>query len=59
MKVQFSLQMSAGGQNAKYSSRVDIFRFVSKLSRHSVRSALRICARTGRDLWWIKIQLVR
>jgi hypothetical protein len=32
------------GQNAKYSSRVDVFRFASKLRRRSMRSALRICA---------------
>jgi hypothetical protein len=36
--------MSQLGQNAKYSSRVNVFRFASKLRRRSVRSALRICA---------------
>jgi hypothetical protein len=36
------------GQNAKYSVRVDVFRFASKLGHHSVRSALRICAKGRR-----------
>jgi hypothetical protein len=40
--------LAAKGQNAKYSSRVDVFRFVSKLRRGSMRSALRICAMCGR-----------
>src|SRR6202166_3217107 len=35
------------GQNAKYSPRVDVFRFASKLRRSSMRSALRICAMNG------------
>jgi hypothetical protein len=41
--------MSQLGQNAKYSSRVDVFRFASKLRRSWMRSALRICAKTR--LW--------
>ncbi len=36
------------GQSAKYSSRVDVFRFASKLRRSSMRSALRICAMNRR-----------
>jgi hypothetical protein len=36
--------MSLLGQNAKYSPRVDVFRFASKLRPSSMRSALRICA---------------
>jgi hypothetical protein len=36
--------MSVRGQNAKYSSRADVFRFAYKLRRRSMRSALRICA---------------
>jgi hypothetical protein len=39
--------MTVMGQNAKYSSRVDVFRFASKLGRSSMRSALRICANNG------------
>jgi hypothetical protein len=35
------------GQNAKYSSRADVFRFASKLRRSSMRSALRISANSG------------
>jgi hypothetical protein len=42
-----TLGMPAQGQNAKYSSRVDVFRFASKLRRSSTQSALRICP--GRD----------
>jgi hypothetical protein len=38
------------GQNAKYSSRVDVFRFASNLRRSSMRSALRICANIGSAL---------
>jgi hypothetical protein len=30
------------GQKAKYSSRVDVFRFAFKLRRRSMRSALRV-----------------
>ena len=32
-------------QNAKYSSRVDVFRFASKLRLSLMRSALRVCAK--------------
>jgi hypothetical protein len=39
---------SARGQNAKYSVRVNVFRFASKLGHYSVQSALRICAKPGR-----------
>jgi len=39
--------LRATRQNAKYSSRVDVFRFASKLRRSSMRSALRICAMNG------------
>jgi hypothetical protein len=35
---------SALGHNAKYSSRVDVFRFGPELGHCSTRSALRICA---------------
>jgi len=35
------------GQNAKYSVRADVFRFVSELRHCSMRSALRICANSG------------
>src|SRR5664280_2623984 len=40
------------GQNAKYSPRVDVFRFASKLRPSSMRSALRICANTGSRRVW-------
>src|ERR1700689_1517474 len=40
---------SLHGQNAKYSPRVNVFRFASELRHCSMRSALRICAKTGSD----------
>jgi hypothetical protein len=38
------------GQNAKYSVRVDVFRFASELGNFSVQSALRICAMKSHSL---------
>jgi hypothetical protein len=38
------------GQNAKYSSRIDVYRFASELGHCSRRSALRICAKGGIEL---------
>jgi hypothetical protein len=48
---------SLTGQNAKYSSRVNVFRFASKLRRRSVRSALRICDRYGHVASSISLQM--
>jgi hypothetical protein len=45
--VSIEVAMSEKGQNAKYSYRVDVFRFASELGRCATRSALRICAKTG------------
>jgi hypothetical protein len=45
--VRFASVKSALGQNAKYSSRVDVFRFASNFRRSSMRSVLRICANSG------------
>jgi hypothetical protein len=40
--------MSQLGKNVKYSTRVDVFRFATKLGHYSVRSVLRICAISDR-----------
>jgi hypothetical protein len=49
-RVRFTDTMSGVGQNAKYPSRVDVFRFASKLGLCSTPSALRICANKRHQL---------
>jgi hypothetical protein len=46
-RIRDYLSKSEMGHNAKYSSRVDIFRFASELGHCFRRSALRVCASNG------------
>jgi hypothetical protein len=48
-RLHLRTRISEKGQNAQYSSRVDVFRFAPESGGRLTRSALRICANVGSD----------